>query len=146
MVQKPQSVKGSGSNLTPGSPPWHFAAPNPASLSTVFTIMGVPVSNPTISAPTMSNPLFPTPTPPLYPLQVMAREAEIKALSEDPQLEARLVASFAPNIWEMEDVKRGLLCQLFGGLGKSFPGEAGRGWLGRGGASCCDVWRGLSWA
>lgn len=27
----------------------------------------------------------------------------------------RLVQSFAPSIWELEDVKRGLLCQLFGG-------------------------------
>ena len=27
----------------------------------------------------------------------------------------RLVSSFAPSIWEMDDVKRGVLCQLFGG-------------------------------
>ena len=27
----------------------------------------------------------------------------------------RLVQAFAPSIWEMEDVKRGILCQLFGG-------------------------------
>jgi len=58
---------------------------------------------------------------------VLSREAEIRALAADPQLEARLIASFAPNIWEMEDVKRGLLCQLFGGLGKSFPGGRVRG-------------------
>lgn len=57
----------------------------------------------------------------------MAREAEIRALSNDPDLEARLIASFAPNIWEMDDVKRGLLAQLFGGVGKSFPGGRVRG-------------------
>jgi hypothetical protein len=39
----------------------------------------------------------------------------------------RLVASFAPNIWEMEDIKKGLLAQLFGGLGKTFPGGRVRG-------------------
>ena len=27
----------------------------------------------------------------------------------------RLVKLFAPSIWEMEDIKRGVLCQLFGG-------------------------------
>lgn len=27
----------------------------------------------------------------------------------------RLVESFAPSIWEMDDVKKGILCQLFGG-------------------------------
>ena len=27
----------------------------------------------------------------------------------------RLVKSFAPSVWEMDDVKRGLLCLLFGG-------------------------------
>jgi DNA replication licensing factor MCM4 len=28
---------------------------------------------------------------------------------------SRLVESFAPSIWEMDDIKRGILCQLFGG-------------------------------
>lgn len=27
----------------------------------------------------------------------------------------RLVQAFAPSIWEMDDVKRGVLCLLFGG-------------------------------
>jgi DNA replication licensing factor MCM4 len=27
----------------------------------------------------------------------------------------KLVASFAPSIWELDDVKKGVLCQLFGG-------------------------------
>ncbi|GFH24102.1 DNA helicase, partial [Haematococcus lacustris] len=59
--------------------------------------------------------------------QVREREAEIRALSVDPALHERLVASFAPNIWEMDDVKKGLLVQLFGGLGKAFPGGRVRG-------------------
>ncbi len=48
-------------------------------------------------------------------------------LSQDPRLYERLVASLAPNIFGMEDVKKGLLCQLFGGCGKSFPGGRVRG-------------------
>ncbi len=27
----------------------------------------------------------------------------------------RLLLSFAPSIWELDDVKKGVLCQLFGG-------------------------------
>ncbi len=37
-----------------------------------------------------------------------------------------LVKSFAPSIWENEDVKKGILCQLFGGTNKVFS-QAGRG-------------------
>ena len=60
-------------------------------------------------------------------LQVRAREAELRALSQDPRLYERLVASFAPNIWEMDDVKKGLLSLLFGGMSKAFPGGRVRG-------------------
>lgn len=61
------------------------------------------------------------------PTQVRAREAELRNIAADPRLYERLVASFAPNIWEMEDVKKGLLTQLFGGMGKAFPGGRVRG-------------------
>ena len=37
-----------------------------------------------------------------------------------------LVRSFAPSIWENEDVKKGILCQLFGGT-KKVLFENGRG-------------------
>jgi DNA replication licensing factor MCM4 len=47
--------------------------------------------------------------------EVAERERRILALSADPRLYERLVASLAPNIYGMDDVKRGLLCQLFGG-------------------------------
>lgn len=36
-------------------------------------------------------------------------------MGSDPNIYERLVASLAPSVWEMEDVKKGLLCQLFGG-------------------------------
>ena len=36
-------------------------------------------------------------------------------MGNDPNIYERLVASLAPSVWEMEDVKKGLLCQLFGG-------------------------------
>ncbi|GIL62005.1 hypothetical protein Vafri_16331 [Volvox africanus] len=49
-------------------------------------------------------------------------EGKIKELSRDPRLVERLIASLAPNIWEMEDIKKGVLCLLFGGTPKIFPG------------------------
>ena len=41
-----------------------------------------------------------------------------QALGNDPSIYERLVASLAPSIWQMDDVKKGILCQLFGGCGK----------------------------
>lgn len=51
--------------------------------------------------------------------QVEAREADLKALGADPDIYAKLVASLAPSVWQMDDVKRGILCQLFGGTTKA---------------------------
>ncbi|WOL18371.1 DNA replication licensing factor MCM4 [Canna indica] len=54
---------------------------------------------------------------------------KIKELSKLPDIYDRLTRSLAPNIWELDDVKRGLLCQLFGGnalkhaTGASFRGD-----------------------
>ncbi|KAJ1917971.1 MCM DNA helicase complex subunit [Mycoemilia scoparia] len=45
---------------------------------------------------------------------------EFKKLSSDPRLIDILSRSLAPSIHEMEDVKRGLLLQLFGGVRKQF--------------------------
>ena len=64
---------------------------------------------------------------PCVPLQVKAKEERIRALAADPRIYDRLVASMAPNVWEMEDVKKGLMCQLFGGSCKVFPGGRIRG-------------------
>jgi DNA replication licensing factor MCM4 len=44
-----------------------------------------------------------------------ARIAEFYKFAAQGNAYDRLVRSFAPSIWEMEDVKRGLLCLLFGG-------------------------------
>lgn len=45
--------------------------------------------------------------------------AEFTALSQEPGLYAKLSHSIAPGVWGLADVKKGLLLQLFGGVGKS---------------------------
>ena len=45
---------------------------------------------------------------------------KFKAFSKDPQVIDKLVDAFAPSIWENQDVKKGILCQLFGGCSKEF--------------------------
>uniref|UniRef100_A0A6N2L4R5 DNA replication licensing factor MCM4 n=1 Tax=Salix viminalis TaxID=40686 RepID=A0A6N2L4R5_SALVM len=58
-----------------------------------------------------------------------AKIQQLKELSKQPDIYDRLTRSLAPNIWELDDVKRGLLCQLFGGnalklvSGASFRGD-----------------------
>lgn len=57
------------------------------------------------------------------------REQRTKRLLEmgkDPKIYEKLVDSIAPSIWEMEDVKKGILCQLFGGAHKEFQGAGAR--------------------
>jgi DNA replication licensing factor MCM4 len=39
----------------------------------------------------------------------------MSALAKDPSVYSRLTAALAPGIWELDDVKKGVLCQLFGG-------------------------------
>lgn len=51
---------------------------------------------------------------------------KMKRIGEDPNVYDNLVHSVAPNIWESDDVKKGLLCQLFGGTSKSIGGRASR--------------------
>lgn len=54
---------------------------------------------------------------------------QLKELSRQPDIYERLTKSLAPNIWELDDIKKGLLCQLFGGSaltlqsGASFRGD-----------------------
>ena len=43
------------------------------------------------------------------------RLSEFYAFAQAGNVYDRLVKSFAPSIWEMDDVKRGLLCLLIGG-------------------------------
>lgn len=40
---------------------------------------------------------------------------ELKALSQEADIYDRLVRSLAPSIWELDDIKKGILCMLFGG-------------------------------
>jgi DNA replication licensing factor MCM4 len=44
-----------------------------------------------------------------------SRVQEFKEFAAQGNTYVRLVESFAPSIWEMDDVKKGILCQLFGG-------------------------------
>jgi DNA replication licensing factor MCM4 len=56
-----------------------------------------------------------------------ARAAELRALAADPAIYDRLAASVAPSIWQLDDVKKGVLAQLFGGVAKAYPGGRARG-------------------
>ncbi|OJD14132.1 hypothetical protein AJ78_05507 [Emergomyces pasteurianus Ep9510] len=47
-------------------------------------------------------------------------EAKIKATAARPDIYELLSRSLAPSIYEMEDVKKGILLQLFGGTNKTF--------------------------
>ena len=46
------------------------------------------------------------------------REERMRELSQQPDIYDQLVAAFAPSIYEFDDVKRGVLCQLFGATHK----------------------------
>ncbi len=42
----------------------------------------------------------------------------VQELGADPDIYEKLTASIAPSIWQLDDVKKGILCQLFGGTTK----------------------------
>ena len=46
-------------------------------------------------------------------------EQKLRDLSQRPDIYEYLARSLAPSIWEMEDVKKGILLRLFGGSNKS---------------------------
>ena len=46
------------------------------------------------------------------------RIAELETLSRDRDIYKKLTESLAPNIWELDDIKKGVLCMLFGGNSK----------------------------
>jgi DNA replication licensing factor MCM4 len=60
-----------------------------------------------------------------------SRRAELEAkcteLSQQPDVYERLARSLAPSIYAMDDVKKGLLLQLFGGTNKSIARGGGGG-------------------
>ena len=53
-----------------------------------------------------------------------ARVEELLKLSQEPHLYDRLCRALAPSVWEMDDVKRGVLLQLFGGTHKTLDAES----------------------
>ena len=54
------------------------------------------------------------------------RIEELKTLSQLPDIYKRLAKALAPSIYENDDIKKGILLQLFGGTQKDFT-AAGRG-------------------
>lgn len=54
-------------------------------------------------------------------------EAKLKELSRNPEVYDILSRSMAPSIYEMDDVKKGILLQLFGGTNKSIARGGGGG-------------------
>ncbi|KAJ3927072.1 MAG: MCM2/3/5 family-domain-containing protein [Lentinula lateritia] len=51
----------------------------------------------------------------------------LRELSQQPDIYERLARSLAPSVWEMDDVKKGILLQLFGGTNKSISRGGGGG-------------------
>lgn len=54
-------------------------------------------------------------------------EARLRDLSQRPDVYELLSRSLAPSIWALEDVKKGILLQLFGGTNKSIARGGGAG-------------------
>jgi len=46
------------------------------------------------------------------------------AMGQDPEVYEKLTRSLAPSIWEMDDVKKGVLCMLAGGTNKGAESQA----------------------
>jgi DNA replication licensing factor MCM4 len=58
--------------------------------------------------------------------ELKERDLELIDLSRDPDIYEKLTRSIAPSIYEMNDIKRGILCQLFGGANKDLGAKGGR--------------------
>ncbi|MBL7160539.1 MAG: helix-turn-helix domain-containing protein [Candidatus Aenigmarchaeota archaeon] len=48
-------------------------------------------------------------------------EEEVKRLAKDPRVYEKLVASLAPSLYGLEDVKESIILQLFGGVPRTMP-------------------------
>lgn len=55
------------------------------------------------------------------------RRARLEELSRDPEIYNKLTAALAPSIWELDDVKKGVLLMLFGGVHKKIVNKSLRG-------------------
>lgn len=51
---------------------------------------------------------------------LVQEESKLVDLSKDENIYQILTNSLAPSIWELDDIKKGILCQLFGGSAKKF--------------------------
>lgn len=54
--------------------------------------------------------------------QIVAKEAEMRALGARHDIFDLLARSIAPKVFHLDSVKAGALCLLFGGCPKAFPG------------------------
>jgi DNA replicative helicase MCM subunit Mcm2 (Cdc46/Mcm family) len=45
---------------------------------------------------------------------IVSKEESMVRLGRQADIYEKLTASLAPSIWSMDDVKKGILCQLFG--------------------------------
>ena len=52
--------------------------------------------------------------------------AQFEEIAAHPDVYGRLVDSMAPSIWEMDDIKKGILCLLFGGSNQDGAGQNGK--------------------
>src|SRR5690348_3550181 len=52
--------------------------------------------------------------------KTLEKERLLKRLAQSPDIYEKLTRSLAPSIWQLDDIKKGILCQLFGGTNKSF--------------------------
>lgn len=59
--------------------------------------------------------------------EVQAKKQKFHEIANSPDVYEKLASSLAPSIWQLEDVKKGLLCQLFGGVSKALPSGKTRG-------------------
>jgi len=55
-----------------------------------------------------------------------AKIEELRALSRDENIYERLTKSIAPNVFQMDDIKKGILCLLFGGANKNIGADGGK--------------------
>ncbi len=56
-----------------------------------------------------------------------SRRRKLAALAKDPEIYNKLSHALAPSVWEMDDVKKGILLMLFGGTNKVLPNKKLRG-------------------
>jgi len=59
--------------------------------------------------------------------RIREKERDLRAVADEPDVYDTLVRSLAPSIFGLDDVKKGILCQLFGGVSKQFTGGRLRG-------------------